>query len=270
MASLGDLIDQQTPLLRNLQRSSPDLTEFFTRLGPFSEASRPAFRSLATTSDAGRAAIKESSDEIAQLNALSKQAPQMAKPLRQLLADWDDRGRAAEPDPRHVASAPPAPDKNQANTGRKGFTAMEGFLNYLYWQTLSINQFDSVGHVLRTLLIESDCGAYRMNADSATRQQCSSYLGPYQPGVNAPDPTAGGARPSPAKTQATSNSGTKARGAPEAAATPGKPDPSKPHVVLPPGMQQLLDQFTSQAHSGASQPAPGANAGQMLDFLLAP
>jgi hypothetical protein len=195
----------------------------------------------------------------------------MAKPLRQLLVDWDDRGRAAEPDPRHVATAPPAPDKNRANTGNKGFTAMESLMNYFYWQTLSINEFDSVGHVLRTLLIESDCGAYRMNATAAERKQCSSYLGPYQPGVNAPDPTAGGAQPSTAKaTKASSGEKQRGAGSPEAAATPGQPDPSKPHVVLPPGMQQLLDQFNSQAHSGSSQPAPGADAGQMLDFLLAP
>ncbi len=271
MASLGNLIDQQTPLLKDLQSSAPDLTEFFTRLGPFAEASRPAFRSLAKTSDAGKAAIKESSDEIAQLNALAKQAPEMAKPLRQMLVDWDDRGRAAEPDPRHVASAPPAPDKNRANARGKGFTAMEGLLNYFYWQTLAINEFDGVGHVLRTLLIENDCGAYRMNEPSAAvRKACNSYLGPYQPGVTDPDPTAGGARP-----QSTAKAaGEKQRGAgdPEAAPTPGKLDPSQPHVVLPPGMQDLLNQFQAQPSQGApaAQPESGADAGQMLDFLLAP
>jgi hypothetical protein len=271
MASLGDLIDQQTPLLKDLQRSSPDLTEFFTRLGPFAEASRPAFRSLAKTADAGNAAIKESSDEIAQLNALAKQAPQMAKPLRQMLVDWDDRGRAAEPDPRHVATAPPAPDKNRANARGKGFTAMEGLLNYFYWQTLSINEFDGVSHVLRTLLIENDCGAYRMNEpDPAVLKACSSWLGPYQPGVNAPDPTARGSAASAGATKQSSGEKQRGAGAPEAAPTPGKPDISQPHVVLPPGMQQLLDQFTSQAQGQAAQPSSGADAGQMLDFLLAP
>ena len=41
MARLGELADEQTPLLADLQRAAPDLDTFFTRVGPFSEASRP-------------------------------------------------------------------------------------------------------------------------------------------------------------------------------------------------------------------------------------
>ena len=269
MASLEDLTDAQTPLLRDLQRSAPDLTEFFTRLGPFAEASRPAFRSLAKTANAGDAAIEESSDEIAELNKVASLAPETAKPLRQLLSEWDDRERSAEPDPRHVATAPPAPDKNRANARGKGFTAMEGFLNYLYWQTLSINQFDSVGHTLRTLLIENDCGAYRMNEpDPEVRKQCNSYLGPYQPGVQSPDPTAGGARPVGATKAAKGEK--RGAGDPEAAPTPGKRDISQPNIVLPPGMQDIVDTFQSQGQGRAPAPPSNADASQMLDVLLAP
>ena len=147
---------------------------------------------------------------------------------------------------------------------------MEGILTFVYWQTLSINQFDSVGHTLRTLLIENDCGKYRMNATPEEQKVCSSYLGPYQPGVNAPDPTAKGSAASAGATKASSGEKARSAGQPEAAPTPGKRDISQPNVVLPPGMQQLLDQFQSQAQGGAAQPAPGADAGQMLDFLLAP
>ena len=53
MARLEELTDAQTPLLEDLRRASPALTELFTRLGPFSEASRPAFRSLGEASRAG-------------------------------------------------------------------------------------------------------------------------------------------------------------------------------------------------------------------------
>ena len=269
MASLEDLTDAQTPLLKDLQRSAPDLTEFFTRLGPFAEASRPAFRSLARTSNVGDAAIRESSDEIAELNRLARLAPETARPLRQLLVDFDDRERSAEPDPRHVATAPPAPDKNRANARGKGFTAMEGLLNYFYWQTLSINQFDSVSHTLRTLLVESpDCGGYRMNEpDPEIRKKCNSYLGPYQPGVTDPDPTAGGQRPAGATKAAKGEK--RGAGEPEAAPTPGKRDPSQPNVVLPPGMQEMVDQFRAQGQGSAPAPS-NADASQMLDFLLAP
>jgi virulence factor Mce-like protein len=40
MTRLGELADEQTPLLADLQRAAPSLDEFFTRLGPFAEASR--------------------------------------------------------------------------------------------------------------------------------------------------------------------------------------------------------------------------------------
>jgi len=46
MAQLGALADQQTPLLRQVRETTPQLKQFFADLGPFSEASRPAFRSL--------------------------------------------------------------------------------------------------------------------------------------------------------------------------------------------------------------------------------
>src|SRR5262249_19855072 len=37
MAKLGNLADQQTPLLTDLQRSAPALNTFFQRLGPFTD-----------------------------------------------------------------------------------------------------------------------------------------------------------------------------------------------------------------------------------------
>ena len=42
MQRLGELADQQTPLLADLERAAPSLTEFFTRLGPFSGRGRPS------------------------------------------------------------------------------------------------------------------------------------------------------------------------------------------------------------------------------------
>jgi len=41
MAKLGNLADQQTPLLADLQRSAPDLNTFFQRLGPFTQGVAP-------------------------------------------------------------------------------------------------------------------------------------------------------------------------------------------------------------------------------------
>ena len=66
MAKLGNLADQQTPLLSDLHRAAPDLNTFFKRLGPFSEASRPAFKSLGQTSLVGRKALNDSRREVDQ------------------------------------------------------------------------------------------------------------------------------------------------------------------------------------------------------------
>src|SRR6185503_11161482 len=100
MARLGELADEQTPLLADLERAAPDLNTFFTRLGPFAEASRPAVRSLGQMGEVGTKAFNNGKQEIAELNKLSVNAPGFATPLRQFLQTADDRKRAIENDPR--------------------------------------------------------------------------------------------------------------------------------------------------------------------------
>ncbi len=104
MARLGELADEQTPLMADLQRAAPDLDTFFTRVGPFSEASRPAVRSLGEAGEVGTRAFREGREEIAELRTLAAGAPALAKPLRQLLQTIDDRKRAIETDPRAKAT----------------------------------------------------------------------------------------------------------------------------------------------------------------------
>jgi ABC-type transporter Mla subunit MlaD len=275
MAALGDLTDEQTPLLRDLERAAPDLEETFTRLGPFAEASRPAFRSLGDTSQKGIRAIRASADEIDELRQLAANAPRMGKPLRQLLQTADDRSRG-RPDSRARESAPPGDDPTSLrNSRRTAFTAFESIWNYVYWQTLAINEFDSVSHYLRVLLVVgSECAPYahaEIAKDPERREHCNSWLGPYQPGVTHPDPTEDGAADplGPRKQQAGEKRGA---GDPEAPAEPGEPDPSRPQVVLPPGLEDVQNDARTQAErppteAGTSaQPAPD----QLLDFLLAP
>ena len=79
MARLGELADEQTPLLADLQRAAPDLDTFFTRLGPFSEASRPAVRSLGDAGEIGTKAFTEGTQEIAELRTLAAGAPALAQ-----------------------------------------------------------------------------------------------------------------------------------------------------------------------------------------------
>ncbi|MDQ3934126.1 MAG: MlaD family protein [Actinomycetota bacterium] len=300
MAELGELTDAQTPLLRDLQRAAPSLNEFLTRLGPFTEASRPAFRSLGETSQVGIRAFNESSEEIAELRRVASGARGLGKPLRQFLEQADNRAMAIDNDPRAAESAPPPPDKNAiANTPgpRKGFTTMEAVLNYIYWQTLAINQFDETSHILRTAnFIIEDCSDFQNDLrtpemggtaeQDEIRKRCNSYLGPYQPGVTDPDPTdpdggrlgfpegqdggAGETSPPPSsfrRTRPSKAGERRSAGDPAALPLPGQFDPSVPHVTLPPALQELVDEL----RNGGSDAAPSTPATeQMLDFLLAP
>jgi len=281
MVDLGNLIDAQTPLLQSFQNAAPSLLEFLQRLGPFSQASRPAFKSLGQTSVVGRKAFIDSAQDVAELKQLAANAPKLGKPLRQFLQTADDRHRAINKDPRAAYSAPPAPDPNSNKpTARKGFTAMEAILNYVYWQTLGLNEFDSISHVLRIEGYVVQCSAMFVGPAA-----CNGGTGPYQPGTLSPDPTKFGA--ASLKPTAPSHKGEqRSAGQPRALALPGQPDQSVPHVTLPPAVQSIINQLkhhkpgtplphlppipglpnlpTSKLPNGS--PAPD----QMLDFLLSP
>ncbi|MEA2467177.1 MAG: hypothetical protein QOJ57_1303 [Thermoleophilaceae bacterium] len=289
MARLGELTDAQTPLLSKLQASAPQLTTLFTRLGPFSEASRPAFRSLGDLSTTGSKALRDSQDEIRTLRQLAADAPATGKPLRQFLQTLDDRSknRVFDADPRAAASAPPAPDPVSNAKGR-GFTGMEGILNYVYWQTLALNQFDSVSHFLRVLGIQDHgCSPYTNDAryvsqggtpaTEALSKRCNSYLGPYQPGVNAPDPTQSGSTSAAAagRTPAKKRGERRGAGQPEAGAIGSQPDYSQPNPTLPPSVQDLLNGLTGQGAPSLPNAPRGplpqnVDPTQALDYLLGP
>jgi len=199
MGRLGDLTEAQTPVLRDLQSASDELDTFLTRLRPFTAEGQPAFKALGEASVVGSRAVRKTDEEIRELRRLAKDAPGFAKPLRQLLQTIDDRKRAVEPDRRAAASGPPAGDKTHTTSGRAGFTGMEAIWNFFYWQTLSTNALDDVGHVLRLTALVSECTPYEVNPSEEKVKRCNQFLGPTQPGVTTPDPT----RPSSAPTPAT-------------------------------------------------------------------
>jgi len=291
MARLGEMADEQTPLLADLERAAPDLNTFFTRIGPFAEASRLAVRSLGEMGEVGTKAFNEGKQEVAELNKLAVNAPPFAKPLRQFLQTIDDRKRAIENDPRAKETAPPAPDPT-AISGEGGFTGMEAIWNYFFWQTLSINMLDDTAHMLRaSLTADPQCMQFTNHKpDQATIDKCNSYLGPNQPGILSPDPLDDGSNPSAASVRA--NAGKPAsrpgerrdEGMPEAGPLPGQPDLSKPQIVLPPDVQELLDSMSRRERErlkanpdelrreldGIGAPTDDQTTGQLLDYLLAP
>jgi virulence factor Mce-like protein len=189
MGRLAELTNAQQPVLRDLQAASGELDTFLTRLEPFSAEAVPAFEALGEASLVGRSAVRESTEEVRELRRLGQDAPGLAKPLRQFLQTIDDRARAVEPDPRAAATDPPAGDKTHISGRGGGFTGMEALWNYFYWQTLTTNALDDVGHVLRLSVLVNECSPYSTNPSPALREECDTSLGPIQPGVTTPDPT---------------------------------------------------------------------------------
>ena len=301
MARLGELADEQTPLMTDLQQAAPSLDTFFTRVGPFAEASRPAVRSLGEMGAVGTRAFREGREEIAELRRLAAGAPALAKPLRQFLQTIDDRKRAIENDPRAKATAPPAPDPT-AIEGEGGFTGMEAIWNYFFWQTLSINMLDDTAHMLRaSLTAVPDCVKFRNEPpktpeDQKIFERCNSYLGPNQPGIFSPDPLDDGSNPNAANVRAQSGQPAseigeqRGEGEPEAGPLPGQRDLSRPQIALPPDLQRLLDslsprqlrqlgpgnvpetpqQLEQELESLGAPPVDEQTSGQLLDYLLAP
>jgi ABC-type transporter Mla subunit MlaD len=277
MAELGATAEQQIPTLRKLGRAAPELDAFLRAAQPFARSSRGSIDDLGEAAGAGRSAIRESRQEIRTLRSLSPLAPRLAKPLRQFLQAIDDRRRSTEHDPVAERVAPPKPDKTAYRSGQ-GFTGMEALWNYLYYQTLAINAFDQFGHLLRIVLLARPCGPYSANPDKEEIEQCSSWLGPFQPGVTHPDPTEGGA----AATQARRARARRSSGAAESDPRPtpqqearrrtGRRYPSTPQVVLPPEVQELLERLGKPLPQDAADPPRRdlPDAGGALDYLLGP
>jgi virulence factor Mce-like protein len=179
MKALGDVAVDQRSALTNLDASSKQLTDFFDQLGPFADASRPAFRSLGQASKTGDRAVKAAPPVISQLGAFSKGTPELAKNLSIVLGHLDDRRYAAEKDPR--------------SPGGQGYTGLEALLQYVYDQTTSTSIFDQNNHILKIGAFVGPCADYAseetLRKDPSLETECGSRLGPTQPGLNYPDAT---------------------------------------------------------------------------------
>ncbi len=300
MLRLGQLTDEQIPLLADLQRAAPSLDTFLARLGPFAQASRPAIRSLGKASVKGTRAFKEGGAEVDELKRVGAQAAPTAKPLAQFLNALDDRRRAIDTDPRGKVGGPPADDiSNRGKPNKGGFTGLESLWTYFFWQSQSLNAFDSIGHVLRLGITVSECSqlenrTLQSNPElKAKFDKCNGWLGPNQPGNTTPDFTRG-ANAAALKSEAGKPAGKvgerRSPGQPDAGPVAGQPDISKPQIALPPAVQKLVDGLTKNTlppqtrqrlntgrvdqvltgngPQGASGAQPSAQ--QLLDFLLAP
>jgi virulence factor Mce-like protein len=278
MASLGRAVDAQTPSLQDLNASSGQLARLFSDVPPFARASQTGFRTLATASRAGRPAMRAAKPTVAQLGQAVAHMPEVANNLAIILQHLGDRKFAVEKDPR--------------SPGGQGYTGLEAILQYFYDQTTAINIFDANTHILKVDLFTSKCSEYqnkdslaqKMKTDPSFYSDCAAILGPNQPGITTPDPTAtqaGSAKASSAKSRKTKSR--KASG--RTPVSTSKPNDAKTRKQAAETLRQRIEQTlgihlpslpstTPPALPSAGQSAPqvptAADAQQLLDFLLGP
>jgi ABC-type transporter Mla subunit MlaD len=190
LKQLGNVAEQQTPLLTDLNASAGQLTRLSVVLPKFNDASVPAITTLGAAAKTGRQALAAGTDEIQALKQASKNAYPTANQLANLLVDLDDPKRAVETNPQA-----------SVDTGRAaptGYTGLEGLLNYGFFQTTAVNQYDQIGHLLHfdlTGVGTGPCGNFNggpsipaaaggQTTNAAQRDPCVAWLGPKQPGIS--------------------------------------------------------------------------------------
>jgi virulence factor Mce-like protein len=198
LAKLGAAADSQDPVLVNLNQAASNLNRFFVDLVPFSHESVPSLQSLGQASKTGIPAVQAAAPTVADLNRFARGTPELAGNLAIVLHDLDDRSRAVESDLR--------------SPGGKGYTGLEGLLQYVFNITNAVSYFSSWGHLLGVdAYVDQTCAPYatpqtiannlasyvkgggNLNVPntngSVNPRSCYAFLGPNQPGVTQPDPS---------------------------------------------------------------------------------
>jgi ABC-type transporter Mla subunit MlaD len=179
MKLLGDAADRQAPALRRLRENAGFAERLFRTLGPFAEASQPAFRTLAGAARQGRTTVRDATPRIPELRAFARPLPEAATNLALSLEHLDDPRFAVDKDPR-------------AGRPDGGYTGLEALMRYIWAQSQAINLFDGNSYFLKVSpFLDRQCASY---ADEKTvkaegNERCLAWLGPNQPGITTPDPT---------------------------------------------------------------------------------
>ena len=182
MVELNGLAVQGTPLAANLRRAAPGLTTLSRNLPDFNPAASDALVSLGRASVTGQRALQKSRDEVRTLAKSSKKSFSVADNLAKFLRDIDDPNRAVETDARA--------NRDTGRKGETGYTGLEALLNYTYYQTLAINQFDEIGHLLHFSIFEVGTGPC---ANYNAGEYDPDGPGPGAPQKGVPDASGDGA-----------------------------------------------------------------------------
>ncbi len=130
MVRLGALSDQATPVLADLGAQADNINALVAQLGPFSNAARPAYRTLGQAAEIGGPALTKSRPTIQELGRFAIAAKPVAKNAALLLDSLQKTG------------------------------GVERLMDYIFYQVAAVNGFDQYGHYLRAGLIVNLCSTY--------------------------------------------------------------------------------------------------------------
>jgi hypothetical protein len=166
-------------------------------------------------------------------------------------------------------------EKDPRSPGGQGFTGLEALLQYIFRQSQAVNTFDANSYLLKvSAFLDNTCAQYTDAAQAKTeaKQRCRATLGPSQPGIDQPDPSASKpaarkrsrrARRDRDRTPATQEvpNATTPRAPP---VDPGTGAPKVPDLpTLPGDVQELLDDVIGSTPGGIDP-----RSAPLLDFLF--
>lgn len=157
MAELENVARETTPLLADLRGAAPGLNTLAVNLPPFARATERSLETLGNASKPGIQALRRGDDEIRALAEAAASAPPVADQAKLFLDDIADPRRAVAIDER----ADEDTGRNNETPGQsntRGYTGMEGLLNYFYYFGAALNQYDEVGHFLHFSLYDVFAG----------------------------------------------------------------------------------------------------------------
>jgi ABC-type transporter Mla subunit MlaD len=210
MTELNRVAVTGTPLMRDLRLAGPGLNTLARNLPAFNDATGDSLVSLAGASRVGERALRKGRDEIDQLKRSVRRSYSAADALAKFLADADDPRRAIEIDAR-VRRETGRSSSQPGTKNTMGYTGLEGLLNYVYYQTGALNQYDDLSHLLHFSIFEVATGpcekyitghegvpsrgatgppgspGYTTTRNFNNIHRCVAWLGPNQPGINQPD-----------------------------------------------------------------------------------
>jgi ABC-type transporter Mla subunit MlaD len=130
MVELRNLADQATPVTADFGAAAPSLTKATRELGPFSQAATISLKSLGKNAAKAGEPLRASDPVIRQIRDFAKSAKGGAKELGRLLVSLRETS---------------------------GF---ERLMDFLFFATGAVNNFDQFGHLLRANLQKTNCNDY--------------------------------------------------------------------------------------------------------------